>query len=99
MAGKKYTGDPAFKLEIAGIAADHADQPISAEERAKLATPVTRPFAPLHKHEEDCWGDPIKRTIPTPRKGKAKGQPAFINVLVQICRRSGAIREVEEQTT
>ena len=93
---KKYTGDMAFKLEIAGVAADHADQPISAAERAKLATPITRPFAPLHVHEEDCWGEPMKRTIPTP--GKGKGLPAFITVMVQQCRRGGAMREVKEQS-
>jgi hypothetical protein len=88
---KKYVGDSAFRLEIANIAADHADQPISAEERAKLATPVTRPLSPLHKHEEDCWGEPYKKKIPGPIKG------TWITVMVQQCRRGGAIREVEEQ--
>jgi hypothetical protein len=92
---KKYTGDMAFKLEIAGIAADHADQPISAAERAKLATPVTRPFAPLHVHEEDCWGEPMKRSIPAPNRGKHM----FVTVTVQQCRRGGAIREVKEATS
>ena len=87
---KKYTGDPAFRLEIANIAADHADQPISAEERAKLATPVTRPFAPLHEHEEDCWGEVVERTIPAP------GGRFSVSVKVQICRRGGALREVKE---
>lgn len=88
---RKFVGDPAFRLELANVAADHAMQPISPEERAKLATPITRPFAPLHQHTEDCWGEPFKRSIYAPGKTMK-----VIVVTVQQCRRGGAIREVKE---
>ena len=88
---RKFSGDPAFRLELANIAADHAMQPITAEERAKLATPITRPFGKLHVHEEDCWGEPFKRSIYAPGRTMK-----VIVVTVQICRRGGAIREVKE---
>jgi hypothetical protein len=88
---RKFVGDSAFLLEIRGIEADHADQPISAEERAKLATPVTRPLTPLHVHEEDCWGEPFIRWLYRPGKTIKP-----IEVSVQQCRRGGAIREVKE---
>lgn len=87
---RKYSGDPAFKAELDQVADDHAMQPLSAAEREKIATVVTRPFAPLHKHEEDCWGEPVKRMLSAPGRG------GWVNVKVQICRRSGAIREVKE---
>ena len=88
---RKFSGDPAFRLELANIAADHAMQPITAEERAKLATPITRPFGKLHVHEEDCWGEPFERSILAP----GKGYKGYIKVKVQTCRRGGAIREVK----
>lgn len=91
---KKYVGDPAFRLEIANIAADHAMQPLSAAERQKIATVLTRPSAPLHKHEEDCWGEPFKRSLYAPGRTMK-----LVVVTVQQCRRGGALREVKEQAT
>jgi hypothetical protein len=90
---RKFVGDPKFLLEIRGIEADHAMQPLSTEETAKLATPVTRPFSPLHTHEEDCWGEPFKRSIYAPGRTMK-----VIVVTVQQCRRGGAIREVKDAT-
>jgi hypothetical protein len=93
---KKYTGDPAFREEMRQIAADHADQPLTAEERAKIATPIMAgPRPKIHEHKENCWEEPYKATIPSPR-GKGKVGPAFITVMVQRCRFGGSLREVKE---